>query len=187
MNRLCAAFADILTDTIGLHEDQSYHVCHRGYVSILPLLLELLPVDSPHVKAILDLMRDPVHLWSPYGLRSLSTVDEYFGKDENYWRGPIWVQMSYLALRALKKVSLLLLPPSIPSLTNAFFGRNMPLTLVHTRPRPSLSTTNSGTMSSTTWPRSTAEQDTFTNSTTPQTAVARRDIRSLAGRPLSLL
>ncbi|KAN0061667.1 Processing alpha glucosidase I [Thecaphora frezii] len=82
--------------------DESYFVCHKGYVSLFPLLLELLPVDSPKVSAILELMRDPEHLWSDYGLRSLSLQDEYFGKGENYWRGPIWIQMSYLALRALK-------------------------------------------------------------------------------------
>ncbi|CAD6885827.1 unnamed protein product [Tilletia controversa] len=83
-------------------DEDSFHVCHRGYVSLFPLLLRLLPADSPKVGAVLDLLSDPAHLWSEYGIRSLSLQDEYFGKDENYWRGPIWIQMQYLALGALK-------------------------------------------------------------------------------------
>ncbi|KAF8162958.1 glycoside hydrolase family 63 protein [Crassisporium funariophilum] len=86
-------------------EDESYHVCNRGYLSLFPFLLELLPPSSPHLGHILDLLRDPEHLWSPYGIRSLSASHPEFGKGENYWKGPIWVQMNYLALRALHKAS----------------------------------------------------------------------------------
>ncbi|KAK0197344.1 glycoside hydrolase [Armillaria mellea] len=82
-------------------EDESMHVCHRGYLSLFPFLLELVSVDSPHLGRILDLVRDPEHLWSPYGLRSLSVSHPEFGQGENYWKGPIWVQMNFLALRAL--------------------------------------------------------------------------------------
>ena len=85
--------------------DESYHVCHKGYLSLFPFLLGLLPSDSPHLGAILDMLRDPEHLWSPYGLRSLSASHSEFGQGENYWKGPIWVQMNYLALRALYTVS----------------------------------------------------------------------------------
>ncbi|KAI8998865.1 glycoside hydrolase [Trametes punicea] len=84
-------------------EDESYHVCHKGYLSLFPFLLSLLPPDSPHLGAILDLLRDPAHLWSPYGLRSLSASHPEFGQGENYWKGPIWIQMNYLALSALYK------------------------------------------------------------------------------------
>ncbi|KAF8626209.1 hypothetical protein AX15_004899 [Amanita polypyramis BW_CC] len=84
-------------------EDESYHVCHKGYLSIFPFLLSLLPPSSPHLGHILDLIRDPHHLWSPYGLRSLSASHTEFGQGENYWKGPIWVQMNYLALSALHK------------------------------------------------------------------------------------
>ncbi|TCD68927.1 Processing alpha glucosidase I [Steccherinum ochraceum] len=84
-------------------EDESYHVCDKGYLSLFPLLLSLLPPDSPHLGHILDLLRDPEHLWSPYGLRSLSASHELFGQGENYWKGPIWIQMNYLALGALHK------------------------------------------------------------------------------------
>jgi mannosyl-oligosaccharide glucosidase len=66
-------------------------------------MLSLLPSSSPHVGAILDIIRDPEHLWSPYGLRSLSVSHPEFGQGENYWKGPIWMPMNYLALGALYK------------------------------------------------------------------------------------
>ncbi|KAK7693188.1 hypothetical protein QCA50_002754 [Cerrena zonata] len=84
-------------------EDESYHVCDKGYLSLFPFLLSLLPSDSPHLGPILDMLRDPEHLWSPYGLRSLSASHPQFGQGENYWKGPIWMQMNYLALSALHK------------------------------------------------------------------------------------
>lgn len=93
---------------VDLNIDESYHVCHPGYISLFPFLLGLLPADSDHLGPILDLVRDPEQLWSPYGLRSLSLKDPYFGQGENYWRGPIWIQMNYLALSSLSKVSLTL-------------------------------------------------------------------------------
>jgi len=84
-------------------DEESYHVCHKGYISLFPFLLGLLTPDSPHLGAILDLIRSPDELWSPYGIRSLSASHPLFGQGENYWRGPIWVQMNYLALSALYK------------------------------------------------------------------------------------
>ena len=83
-------------------------VCHKGYISIFPLLLGLVPADSPHLGALLDMMSDPAHIWSDFGLRSLSKLDSYYSTGENYWRGPIWVNMNYLALSSLYKVSRLL-------------------------------------------------------------------------------
>jgi mannosyl-oligosaccharide glucosidase len=82
-------------------DDESYHVCHKGYLSLFPFLLSLLPPDSAHLGPILDLLRDPAHLWSPYGLRSLSASHPEFGKGEDYWKGAIWIHMNYMALSAL--------------------------------------------------------------------------------------
>jgi hypothetical protein len=76
---------------------------------MFPLFLALLPPSSPHLGPILDALRDPEQLWSPYGLRSLSASHPQFGTGENYWKGPVWVQMNYLALRALYKVTCLFL------------------------------------------------------------------------------
>ena len=49
--------------------------------------------DYSHLEAVLDLIRDPEELWSPYGLPSLSSKDKYYGTYENYWRGPVWISI----------------------------------------------------------------------------------------------
>ncbi len=66
------------------------------------MLLQLEPVASPRVQYMLQAMSDESKMWSSFGLRSLSRSDSKFGKEENYWRGAIWMNMNYLALKALK-------------------------------------------------------------------------------------
>ncbi|KAG7384819.1 hypothetical protein PHYPSEUDO_002205 [Phytophthora pseudosyringae] len=82
------------------------HVKHVGYVSVFPLLLKVLPPDSPKLLALLKQVTDPAQLWSPFGLRSLSTQDQFYEQenapgDNPYWRGAIWMNANYLALDAL--------------------------------------------------------------------------------------
>jgi glycogen debranching enzyme len=84
--------------------DESYHVCNKGYLSLFPFLLSVLPPSSEHLGPILDMLSDPKELWSSYGIRSLSASHPDFGQGENYWKGPIWIQMNYLVLRALHQV-----------------------------------------------------------------------------------
>jgi len=86
--------------TIDDYEENAL-VCHKGYISIFPFLLGLLPPDSPKLPAILDLLGDEEQLWSEFGIRSLSKSDEFYGIGENYWRGPIWMNINYLAVREL--------------------------------------------------------------------------------------
>jgi len=79
---------------------------HLGYVALFPLMLRLLPADSPRLPRLLDLLRDPAALWTPYGLRSLSKRDAWYARenapgDQPYWRGPIWVNLNYLCLAGL--------------------------------------------------------------------------------------
>ncbi|KAI9808746.1 MAG: hypothetical protein M1825_003898 [Sarcosagium campestre] len=109
--------------------DESVHVCHRGYVSLFPFLLGLLPQsaydqgsdkhkiidDEPNkdgddkgndrLAAILDLIADPKHLWSEHGIRSLSRADPLYGTAENYWRSPVWININYLVLVRLLEVA----------------------------------------------------------------------------------
>ncbi|EJD02084.1 glycoside hydrolase family 63 protein [Fomitiporia mediterranea MF3/22] len=85
-------------------DDESYFVCHKGYLSLFPVLLGLLEPSSPHLGPTLEILRSPDHLWSPYGIRSLSASHPEFGQGENYWKGPIWIQMNYMALSSLYKV-----------------------------------------------------------------------------------
>lgn len=93
------SFCDVGVD----RHDESYFACHEGYVSILPMALGLVSHDSPQLHHVLEHIHDPDRLWTPYGLRSLSKSDEFFHTGENYWRGPIWVNMNYLVLSSLYK------------------------------------------------------------------------------------
>ena len=81
--------------------EEDVHVCHKGYITILPFLAGLLPSDSPRLGPTLDLISDPNELWSDYGIRSLSKSDEFYGTGENYWRGTVWMNMNYLAVKNL--------------------------------------------------------------------------------------
>lgn len=78
-----------------------------GYVSLFPVLLELLRPDSPRLPAVLAAMRSERQLWTPFGLRSLAADSPFYMRrntqhDPPYWRGSVWVNMNYLALRALR-------------------------------------------------------------------------------------
>ncbi|KAM9236603.1 mannosyl-oligosaccharide glucosidase [Leptosomus discolor] len=77
-----------------------------GYVSLFPLLLQLLRPDSPRLPAVLAAMRGERQLWTPFGLRSLARDSPFYHRhntqhDPPYWRGSVWVNINYLALRAL--------------------------------------------------------------------------------------
>jgi len=83
------------------------HVPHVGYVSLFPFLMKLLPPDAPELASQLSVIQDPNHLWTPFGLRSLSKQSSIYHQhntehDPPYWRGAIWINVNYLALGALK-------------------------------------------------------------------------------------
>ena len=85
--------------------DEHLLVCHKGYISLFPFMLNLLPHNHKNIPSILDLISDPEHLWSPYGIRSLSKQDSLYGTDENYWRSPIWMNINYLIVKALHNLA----------------------------------------------------------------------------------
>lgn len=99
------AYCDVtianVEDEQGYGEERSVHVCHKGYISLFPLMLQHIDAASPHVGATLDLISSPSELWSPYGIRSLSRSHPLYRQGEDYWRGPIWIQMNWLVLKAL--------------------------------------------------------------------------------------
>ncbi|KAI6175412.1 putative mannosyl-oligosaccharide glucosidase [Aphelenchoides bicaudatus] len=78
-----------------------------GYVNLFPFFLKLVPAGSEQLATILKNLDDPKLLWSPYGLRSISTRSPYYNKhntehDPPYWRGNIWINANYMALSALR-------------------------------------------------------------------------------------
>jgi mannosyl-oligosaccharide glucosidase len=86
--------------TIDAYEE-SVHVCHKGYISLFPFMTGLLGPDHEHLGDVLNLIGDKEELWSPYGIRSLSMKDEFYGTAENYWRSPIWMPLNYLIVKNL--------------------------------------------------------------------------------------
>ena len=77
-----------------------------GYVSLFPFLLQILDPSSDKLGKTLEDMKNPAMLWTNYGLRSLSKTDPLYLKyntehDPPYWRGAVWINVNYLAVRAL--------------------------------------------------------------------------------------
>ncbi|CAG0921569.1 unnamed protein product [Notodromas monacha] len=78
-----------------------------GYVSLFPLMLELLQPDSSRLGKLLQDLRNESLLWTPFGLRSLAKTSPLYMQrntehDPPYWRGPIWINMNFLVVRALR-------------------------------------------------------------------------------------
>jgi mannosyl-oligosaccharide glucosidase len=90
-------YCDTTVDAAG----KRVHSCHNGYTSLLPFISGVLGPDHPHLNDTLAFIRDPSHIWSEYGLRSMSKADSLYGGGENYWRGPIWINFNYLSLARL--------------------------------------------------------------------------------------
>jgi mannosyl-oligosaccharide glucosidase len=88
-------------DTTVVSEHRVEKICHKGYISLFPFLVNLMSPNHTHLEAVLKLIRDPEELWSAHGLRSLSLKDEYYGTGENYWKGPVWININYMALQRL--------------------------------------------------------------------------------------
>lgn len=81
-----------------------------GYVNLFPVLLQIVDTKHPSLGIILKKMRDPELLWTNYGLRSLAKSSPLYMKrntehDPPYWRGQIWININYLALKSLRYYS----------------------------------------------------------------------------------
>ncbi|CAN9134571.1 unnamed protein product [Alternaria alternata] len=90
--------------TIDDYEEHSL-VCHKGYISLFPFLTGLVDRESEKLGHVLDLIEDEEELWGPFGIRSLSKSDEFYHTAEDYWRGPVWMPINYLAVKQLLNVA----------------------------------------------------------------------------------
>ncbi|KAG1664563.1 Mannosyl-oligosaccharide glucosidase [Nymphon striatum] len=77
-----------------------------GYVSLFPFLLQIIKPDSPKLEKIFSDITNRDFLWTNYGLRSLSKDSSIYMKrntehDPPYWRAPVWININFLAVRAL--------------------------------------------------------------------------------------
>lgn len=91
-------------------EPEYGYVNSVGYVSLFPLILEIIEPNNPKLDVILDQIKNPDFLWTKYGLRSLAKKAPLYNKrntehDPPYWRGAIWININYLTLKALKHYS----------------------------------------------------------------------------------
>lgn len=84
-------------------DEENTKVCHKGYVSLFPFITKMIPdTDTDKIGHMVDLISDPDELWSEYGVRSLSKSSGLYRSGENYWRSPVWLNINYLVLDALK-------------------------------------------------------------------------------------
>lgn len=82
-------------------------VPHYGYVNLFPIMFKLLDANSEVMRKQLEMLRSEDHLWTPFGLRSLSKSSSLYQKhntmhDPPYWRGAIWMNINYLVVKALE-------------------------------------------------------------------------------------
>jgi mannosyl-oligosaccharide glucosidase len=91
---------NVYCDTV-VRDDKHTYACHKGYISLFPLMTGFIDASHPHLPFILELLRDPKQLWTDHGVRSLSPEDKFYSAGYNYWRSPIWVNMNYLILTNL--------------------------------------------------------------------------------------
>jgi glycogen debranching enzyme len=103
-------------------------------------MLGVLPPNSKNLGPIIDMLHDPKQLWSAYGIRSLSASHPDFGQGENYWKGPIWIQMNYLVLKALHEVYHAFV--TVSDKYSSFVTRHMQYMKAHSRARHKNCTVN---------------------------------------------
>lgn len=95
-------YCDATVDTNGKYA----HVCHKGYVSIMPLLLGLMNSTHPRLPDLLTSLADPATLWSAHGLRSLSAQSDLYSRGDNHWRGAVWMNLNTLAVLRLHEIGI---------------------------------------------------------------------------------
>lgn len=90
-----------------LDSDGSF-VLHKSYSGLVPLIAGVVP--PARLPPVLAALRDEDQLLSPAGIRSLSAQSPLYlpgiageGVNSN-WRGPVWVPLNYMLVRALDEI-----------------------------------------------------------------------------------
>jgi mannosyl-oligosaccharide glucosidase len=82
--------------------DARRHTNTLGYVSLFPLFFGLVD-DDARLDAMLAHIDSGAQLWSVAGVRSLAADSPLFASGENYWRGPVWLNINYMLLAGLHR------------------------------------------------------------------------------------
>ena len=71
----------------------------KEIIGFLPLWAGV--ADTGKAKLLVDKMLDTLEFWRPYGVPSLTALNDYYCPI-GYWNGPVWVQWEYLLYRGLR-------------------------------------------------------------------------------------
>ena len=74
---------------------------HIGYINLFPIFFG--DFKENDLGDLFKYLSNKNEFLSEYGIRSLVRNDLLYRTGDDYWRGKIWIQINYLALRGLKK------------------------------------------------------------------------------------
>lgn len=75
---------------------------HLGYLNFWPVFLNAVDSNSTRFETMMRKLIDKDNgIWTPFGLRSLSSHDPYFKQGVNYWTSPIWMNINFLINKAM--------------------------------------------------------------------------------------
>jgi glycogen debranching enzyme len=80
-----------------LHNGQPINVVTP--FNLLPLLTGRLP--EPMVERLVAHLTDPDRFWTPYPIPTVAASDSHFDPQQ-MWRGPVWINVNYFFIEALK-------------------------------------------------------------------------------------
>ena len=100
--------AKCYTDSVAdIDKGQIHYVGNHGYVSLFPFILgHVSPRNKERLSDVLEFLSDPQQVYSKYGILSLSRSHPLYGTGENYWKGPIWININYLVVSAVNQVKI---------------------------------------------------------------------------------
>ncbi|KAJ9459384.1 Mannosyl-oligosaccharide glucosidase GCS1 [Diplonema papillatum] len=87
------------------------HVSFVGYVTLFPLLCGALDPAAHKEEILSTIALAEKELLTEYGLRSLSASSlKRVKKHDNYWTGPIWLNINYMFVRAIDQYGYSVIP-----------------------------------------------------------------------------